>query len=295
MIIGLPLSEVGECRKTIGRQDHCQRAFLSSFLQNIPKGWDSPASAMPSLQLFSTYRGSKQWGCHETLYWQQLLSNSLTSFNSKQKDLNVLINIYPLPKIHLLKLVMSHNICLLIVPISYHRQKRKLVYNQSISKADQKLGHKFVQWKWTCLLLTHLIQCSICKFGSAPQFLIDWLDLVRGGQPNRSESSSWSLVFTQKGDDWEFAKCREIAPIFLLHICKVYVGRNEGVFRVSRGVLIGVFRLGKDRGEVQVKHWERLILMLLKVTASLLSSPIPAECLNIVWSICWFADLLIWL
>ena len=57
------------------------------------------------------------------------------------------------------------------------------------------------------------------------------------------------------------------------------------MFRVSRGVLIGVFRLGKDRGEVQVKHWERLILMLLKVTASLLSSPIPAECLNIVWSI----------
>ena len=60
-------------------------------------------------------------------------------------------------------------------------------------------------------------------------------------------------------------------PIFLLHICKVYVGRNEGVFRVSRGVLIGVFRLGKDRGEVQVKHWERLILMLLRVTPSVLA------------------------
>ena len=199
VIIGLPLYEVGKCRKTLRSQYQRQRAFLSSFLQNIPKGWDSPASAMPSLQLFSTYRGSKQWGCHETLYWQQLFSNSLTSFNSRQKDLNVLMNIYPLPKIYLFKLVISHNICLIIVPISYHRQKRKLVYNQSISKADQKLGHKFVQWKWTCLLLTHLIQCSICKFGSAPQFLIDWLDLVRGNQPNRSESSSWSLVFTQKG------------------------------------------------------------------------------------------------
>ena len=58
------------------------------------------------------------------------------------------------------------------------------------------------------------------------------------------------------------------------------------MFRVSRGVLIGVFRLGKDRGEVQVKHWERLILILLRVTAaSVLSSPTPAECLDIVWSI----------
>ena len=57
------------------------------------------------------------------------------------------------------------------------------------------------------------------------------------------------------------------------------------VFRVSRGVLIAVFRLGtsngRDRGEVQVKHWE-----LLLVSKSLLvcSPLLPVLGLNIVWS-----------
>ena len=66
------------------------------------------------------------------------------------------------------------------------------------------------------------------------------------------------------------------------------VGTRQGcrVFRVSRGVLIAVFRLGtsngRDRGEVQVKHWE-----LLLVSKSLLvcSPLLPVLGLNIVWSI----------
>ena len=48
-------------------------------------------------------------------------------------------------------------------------------------------------------------------------------------------------------------------------------GSRCGVFRVSRGVLIGVFRLSEDRGEVQVKHWE----LLLASKSLLVSSRLP--------------------
>ena len=60
------------------------------------------------------------------------------------------------------------------------------------------------------------------------------------------------------------------------------------MFRVCRGVLIGVFRLGGDRGEVEVKHWELLLLLTSKSLLVYSPSPcahMPMLGLNIVWSI----------
>ena len=60
-------------------------------------------------------------------------------------------------------------------------------------------------------------------------------------------------------------------------------GDDEGVLRVSRGVLIGVYRLGRDRVEVWVKHWELLVLRASK-SLLLCSHLLLMVLLNLTWS-----------
>ena len=145
-----------------------------------------------------------------------------------------------------------------------------------LEKVDHELGSNESE--------PSLIQCSICKFKMISRLCSSISDPIgMSVVPDLAFSAKKGDVFTEKSKKIESSP--EITRIFLHLYVKPghWVGgwyeRRKlmwrwctGVFRVSRGVLIGVFRPGRDRGEVEVKHWELLLLMLLLASKSLLFS-----------------------
>ena len=125
-----------------------------------------------ALQLVSTYRGSEQWGCHESLYWPPLPSFLLT--DQLQRWANRKVDLYAL--------MCIQKLCLIECWLQSYRQSRHPWLTLNSSPMND-------HWKWTF-------------FDSKFKIISHCISISDRGQPNWVSDLSFSPkreVFAEKG------------------------------------------------------------------------------------------------